>query len=340
MMKVRTFVTMATVTMMAAVASVGAQETGGQERVVALKAALDAQKLEAQKMLAEKIEVEGQQRLAVEARITPGVPYSGEAVTESLQLLADGNRIATKSVTRIYRDSEGRTRREMIGTDGQPSSISISDPVAHVTYALDPRTKEAYRNSLMMVTPDGVTTTTLMPATPGVVLGAKTAEGVVVKIEDKEAAETKARTVAGGRGRGNGGEPGAATVFAGEVGARGGGAVRMAYAPAMASNVGKTTTEDLGSQVVEGVAARGSRTTTVIEAGAIGNEQPIQIVSEQWIATDLKLLVMTKHSDPRTGETTYRLTNLSQAEPSRSLFELPSDYTLKESSIRRRQLQN
>ena len=44
---------------------------------------------------------------------------------------------------------------------------------------------------------------------------------------------------------------------------------------------------------------------------------------------------MTKHSDPRSGDTTYRLTNVVQAEPARSLFEVPADYTLKDSAIRR-----
>ena len=80
---------------------------------------------------------------------------------------------------------------------------------------------------------------------------------------------------------------------------------------------------------------RGTRTTTTIPAGTIGNEQPILIVAEQWFSPDLKVLVMTKHSDPRTGETTYRLTNIVQTEPARSLFEVPADYTLKDSVIRR-----
>lgn len=41
-------------------------------------------------------------------------------------------------------------------------------------------------------------------------------------------------------------------------------------------------------------------------------------------------MVMTRHSDPRSGETVYRLTNINRAEPDRSLFEVPADYTLKE----------
>ena len=72
-------------------------------------------------------------------------------------------------------------------------------------------------------------------------------------------------------------------------------------------------------------------------AGAIGNLQPIKVTSEQWFSPDLQLLVMTKHSDPRTGDTTYRLQGIVRAEPDRSLFTLPADYTLRESGIRQPQ---
>jgi hypothetical protein len=83
------------------------------------------------------------------------------------------------------------------------------------------------------------------------------------------------------------------------------------------------------------VLATGTRTTTEIPAGAIGNERPIRIVSEQWFSEDLKVLVLTKHTDPRVGETTYRLTNIVQSEPAALLFEVPPDYTVKNSVIRR-----
>lgn len=87
--------------------------------------------------------------------------------------------------------------------------------------------------------------------------------------------------------------------------------------------------ESLGRQVIEGVEAEGTRTTTTIPAGQIGNELPINIVSEQWYSPELQLLVMSKHRDPRTGETTYRLTNINRAEPDRTLFEVPADYALR-----------
>jgi hypothetical protein len=334
MMKVSTFMAIA---IAAAVAPVAAQDMG--LRVSPQQAGEPRTMLDAQKMaIAEKIAVEGMQtRMAVESRITTGAPYAGEAVNESVQVLADGNRISKRTVTRVYRDSEGRTRRESIGKDGQVESISITDPVAHVTYSLDPRTKEAYRNSVVMVTPDGIATFTMAQG-PGLQVGSKTPDGVVTKIEgkeEKEAAEVRARATAGARSGGSGrsGEPVATTFAAGE---RGGFVAATMPSLAVPMSAGKTTKEDLGQQLVEGVMAAGSRATMTIEAGAIGNEQPLQIVSEQWFSADLQLLILTKHSDPRAGESTFRLTNITQAEQPRSLFELPPDYTLKESLIRPR----
>ncbi|MBA3247790.1 MAG: energy transducer TonB [Pyrinomonadaceae bacterium] len=87
--------------------------------------------------------------------------------------------------------------------------------------------------------------------------------------------------------------------------------------------------ETLGKQSIEGVEAEGTRTTLTIPAGAIGNERPINIVSERWYSPELQLVLMSKHSDPRFGETTYRLTNINRSEPARTLFEVPGDYTLK-----------
>ena len=67
-----------------------------------------------------------------------------------------------------------------------------------------------------------------------------------------------------------------------------------------------------------------------IPAGEIGNELPINIVSERWYSPELQTIVMTRRSDPRMGETVYRLTNINRSEPARSLFEVPADYTVKE----------
>ncbi|HJP95059.1 MAG TPA: hypothetical protein VJ875_24065, partial [Pyrinomonadaceae bacterium] len=89
-------------------------------------------------------------------------------------------------------------------------------------------------------------------------------------------------------------------------------------------------TEKLGKQMIEGVEAEGTRTTSTIPAGEIGNDRPIEIVSERWYSPELQLVVMTRHSDPRSGETTYKLTNISRIEPAKSLFEVPPGFTVKE----------
>src|SRR5205814_1891478 len=91
-------------------------------------------------------------------------------------------------------------------------------------------------------------------------------------------------------------------------------------------------TEDLGTQVIEGVAAQGTRTTMTIPPGQIGNEQPIQVVTETWYSQDLQTVVRSRRSDPSSGEVNFKLTNLSRAEPLRTLFEAPVDYKVTEQS--------
>lgn len=92
---------------------------------------------------------------------------------------------------------------------------------------------------------------------------------------------------------------------------------------------GEVTTTSLGSQTIGGVSAQGTRYTRTIPAGEIGNEKPIEIVTERWYSPDLQTVVMFKHSDPRTGETVFQLTNVQRQEPDASLFQVPSDYTMK-----------
>ena len=90
-----------------------------------------------------------------------------------------------------------------------------------------------------------------------------------------------------------------------------------------------TTTESLGTQTVNGISAQGTRTTRTIPAGEIGNEKPIVTVTERWYSPDLQAAVMIKRSDPRTGESVFQLTNIQKQEPAATLFQVPSDYTVK-----------
>jgi hypothetical protein len=274
-------------------------------------------------------------RVGVETRFVKGAPYSGEAVTETLQVLSDGNRISRKSVTRIYRDSEGRTRRENLDPNGEVTSINISDPVGESQYTLNPATKTAYRNGVIMASGRGGFATARVEAgSEGSVIAMRTPEGYP-RVEarsaeadhkaDTEKAAAAGAVAAGGGGRGAG--AGGTIVYPAEVPPTG---------TLMRTPTGANTTRiDLGQQTIEGLLATGSRSTTVIPAGAIGNDQPINVISEQWFSEELQVLVMTKHSDPRSGQTIYRLLNVVQVEPHRSQFEVPPDYTLKDSVIRR-----
>lgn len=105
------------------------------------------------------------------------------------------------------------------------------------------------------------------------------------------------------------------------------------FAPSGAPPVGQASlggghekTESLGKQTIEGVETEGVRTTVTISVGQIGNDRPIEIVSERWEATELKVVVLSKHKDPRLGEVIYKLTNIQRNEQLRSLFEVPAGY--------------
>jgi TonB family protein len=89
-----------------------------------------------------------------------------------------------------------------------------------------------------------------------------------------------------------------------------------------------TNTEQLGKQMVEGVECEGTRSVTTMPAGAIGNERPIETVNETWHSPELKMTILSKRSDPRFGESTYRVTNIIRSEPDAALFQIPSEYTI------------
>jgi hypothetical protein len=92
--------------------------------------------------------------------------------------------------------------------------------------------------------------------------------------------------------------------------------------------------ETLTDRLIEGVLASGVRRTTTIDKGVLGNEQPIKIVSEEWTSPELQVLVMTDHSDPRTGHSTYRLLNIRRLDPDPTLFQVPADYTIQRPGLR------
>jgi len=234
----------------------------------------------------------------LEGDTVKGAPYSADAVSETVQVLANGNRIVRKNTSQIYRDSDGRTRREetMSGVGPWASSggakqfISINDPTTNTSWHLDPDTKVARKLSVRVN-----------------VASANTVSGAAMV--NKQMAERQVHVMVA---------PGGAGTLA---------AARMDYQRFDPKNA---KTEDLGQKSIEGVTARGTRTTVTIPAGSIGNEQPIETVSERWYSDELKTVVSSKTSDPRFGDTTYRLSNVRRAEPAAYLFQVPPDYKVEE----------
>jgi hypothetical protein len=262
--------------------------------------------------------------MSIDGKLVKGAPYSAQATNESVQVLAGGNRIVRQNTSSVYRDSEGRTRRDqtisVVGgysAAGEPAQTTfINDPVAGVNYILDAKNRSARKIDYSakiaaekkMV--DGMKMKAEAMKAKGAEGGASAGEKIAV---EKAAAaggfQFEMRT---GGAMGPGGPP------------PGGGFVMMR---ADSKNSKK---ESLGKQTIEGVEAEGTRFTTTIPAGEIGNEQPIEMVFETWYSPELQTAIMTKHSDPRSGENTYRLTNINRTEPAHSLFEVPSDYTIQD----------
>ena len=92
-------------------------------------------------------------------------------------------------------------------------------------------------------------------------------------------------------------------------------------------------TEPLGIQVLEGVEAEGTRTIETIPTGAIGNDGPIDNVSERWYSPELDMVVKSTRSDPMSGENVYQLKNIRRGDPHATFFQVPADYTVKEGAV-------
>ena len=236
-----------------------------------------------------------------------GAPYSAEVVTQHVQTLGDGNRIEQTTTGSVARDSQGRVRRDealpaLAGSNGEaPHLIMIDDPVAQVHWTLDAQTKTATKMPMppMPPMPPGPP---LPPGKPGAVF-----EMAMPAQPMPPAPPTKMFY--------------ATTDIA----------PAMSFSTRMDSK--SASKADLGLQTVEGVPAQGTRVTRTIEAGQMGNSLPIVITTETWFSPDLKVLVSSKSSDPRIGDTTYKLTNIQRAEPDPSLFQVPPDYTIRDQPV-------
>lgn len=232
-----------------------------------------------------------------------GVPFCATVTSDHTQVFADGNRIHTSDSSLVCRDSQGRIRREaqlnLLGAVPQgttPKMITIDDPVAGVRYVMDTFAKVAQKMPLM---PHG-------PGAPGAKAG-----GDVVFFSKSASFDGPAGPPPP--------PPNGAPVFISE---------RVLMKGVQIAEDNPPATENLGDQSINGINAAGTRLTTTIPAGKMGNEEPIKVVSENWYSPELKATVMTKHSDPWSGQLTTQFTNVNTSEPDPLLFTVPSDYKI------------
>ncbi|MGB7203578.1 MAG: hypothetical protein WBD16_15125 [Pyrinomonadaceae bacterium] len=298
-------------------------------------------------------------------------PFTADEENESVQTLADGNRIVRKSTGKIYRNSEGRVRREVKG--GQGGMLGTTFSVGGGTWIENPALghkmmlDDAMKTAKIVRIEDGKITINGKPAAPGdpdvkivekiskvTSDGKNTTEAVVVEnnngvvtrrpMTDEEKATIKEKmktakpgdslkefvvdsnvvTINGGSGGVGSGVSGrnVGTVITRSVGGQSVGGLTFTTD----SSKYESKTEELGTRDFEGVPATGTRKITTIPAGAIGNERPIEIVYERWYSKELGMTVYSKNIDPRFGEQTYRLLNISRSEPDPSLFTVPQGY--------------
>jgi hypothetical protein len=225
-------------------------------------------------------------------------PYSATGTTEFTLTLGDGTHIKRESAYTIARDSLGRLRRE------SGDSIWISDPVAQVTHVLTPSTHAVAELPYSRMGRRGISPT-MVNVGRGGRGGARGGDG----------------TAAGARGV-NPSHPSPALGRGDQIGStvgdrRGGRGGRTGGGAAPAS---------LGHRTIEGLDVVGTRAVSVIPVGQIGNDREIDVTSERWYSDDLQIVVMSRTSDPRTGETTFQMTGIRRAEPSAALFIVPAGY--------------
>jgi hypothetical protein len=234
--------------------------------------------------------------------LVKGAPYFATITNESVQTLADGNRIVQTNSGSIARDSQGRTRQETalpsignLSAAEAPRLVFIQDPIAQVSYTLNLTEKTAQKIPMPPAP----------PAPAGGSAGGSTEGGSAAVLMPM------------------------ATAGPLSIAAPTGPGPDMAMQKFVSSEVlAHVSSEDLGSQSMEGVVVNGTRTTRTIPAGQIGNDKPITIVTEVWTSPDLKTIVSSKRSDPRMGDMTFQLSNLVRAEPDPSLFVVPPDFKI------------
>ncbi|HEY3767290.1 MAG TPA: hypothetical protein VGN44_01345 [Candidatus Angelobacter sp.] len=118
--------------------------------------------------------------------------------------------------------------------------------------------------------------------------------------------------------------PNRATALAASTGYVGGGLAEL----------GKRSSEDIGTMTVEGFTVTGTRTLLTMPAGSMGNDKPIITTIEHWYSPDLKMVLLNSSENPESGKNLYKLINIHSGNPDPLLFQVPADFEVKENPQR------
>lgn len=90
------------------------------------------------------------------------------------------------------------------------------------------------------------------------------------------------------------------------------------------------TRVDLGTDTLSGIDVVGTRETTTITAGVMGNDRAISITKDFWYAPSLGINLSVKRVDPRSGTEAFTVTDISRADPDPQFFSIPAGYVLRD----------
>lgn len=262
--------------------------------------------------------------------VVKGNPYSAREVREFKQTLGDGTVISRQSTRLLARDGEGRLRQELRQPDGT-ARIYINDPVAREVVILDPQKKLACRavfdkyavNDCFNQTKGdwkplgfsfnyGKNGVGMMSANDDFVIEVSPHAQIIDLTKN-----TKTRD----------GQP----------------VPPVPPVPPLPPTVSLSTLKGLPGaehaqktrerktkQPYEGLLVDTDRTVETIPAGTIGNNKPIESVYERYFSPELKMNVLVRRSDPRNGDSVYRMIDVKRSEPDASVFRVPSGYSVVE----------
>ena len=298
-------------------------------------------------------------------RVVKGAPYCAQAVHETVQPLADGNRIVHQQTSQLCRDGEGRTRQE-VERQGR-KVVYLRDAVSGENWLLDPERKTArylgggrvdaeaqreygermreYQDKMRDYNdkmreygrrmrdwaresfgPGETAQRVEAPKPPAAPAAPAAPTAPSVHVNTRIATPV---VIAPGESSQE------VRVIRVETppGSLGPLAPMSPLPPAVAMRIEPlilngqdAPPSNLPPKEIDGLKVTGGRTTRTIPAGKIGNEKPIVISREVWTSPDLKVTVSVQTKDPRSGEQNYQLRNIRRAEPEAALMRVPADY--------------